>query len=342
MFRRPTVIVVGAGASYDLGFPLGDQLRYKISAALSEIRVEYGRLIGPNDLLSSMRSASKGQNLDINAYVQAAEKISSHVLYARSIDEFVDHFQDQRAVVELSKIAICKLILESEKKSKIFAYNVINNISEVNHGFLDKNDVWLKQIWYMMREGVPRHRPIDLFHNLTFINFNYDRSLETFLTRALTDMFSLSVSDAENLISNAPIYHPYGKVGRLTGSLHEGAPYGGHEQVDLWSLAQGIRTYCESEDSAATLEFQQLLANAAHIVFLGFAYRQLNLDLLKSVGDGSIGVYGTSIGIPDENHDGIISRLSGVLTRTGGAINARLRPVKSAELLRLYEEPLIG
>jgi hypothetical protein len=260
---------------------------------------------------------------------------------ARSIDEFIDHHQNDIPLVFVAKATICKVILACEKASSLFKKGVGHDAFQVDHKALDERDAWLKQLWYMMRQDVPRNRPIQLFENLSIINFNYDRTLEAFLSKALGDMHDMSSYDALKYISNAPIFHPYGLVDDMS-SEDIATPFGGSTNVDLKRLSQNIRTYCESEGSEQKLRYQEILKSAKNIVFLGFAYRSLNLELLKFAGSGSLSVFGTAFKIPEENYEGIEGRLGGIFSRLGGVNHTRLRGVKSAELLRLYEERLIG
>lgn len=336
LFKQPTVIVVGAGASHDLQFPLGDELRYQLSNMFKQVQSDGWQLNGPKAVVQAILSDAKDTGTDANEYLDAARTLSSHVLYARSIDEFVDHHQGNRVLVALAKIGICAAILDREQSSNLFVKDDIGRLS-VRHEFLDKNDVWLKQLWYMMRQEVPKAEPRRLFENLAFVNFNYDRTLEAFLTMALIDMYELSSQDADRFIEEMPIYHPYGVVDRLSAT-----PYGGGHVVDLLRLKDNIRTYTESEASPQKTDYETLLGNAVNVAFLGFAYRQLNLDLLKSVGAGTLRIFGTAVGIPQENFSGIEGRLNGVFQRTNGLRQVRLRDVKCAELLRLNEEFLIS
>ena len=336
MFKRPTVIVVGAGASFDLGFPLGNGLRYSLSKTFKQILSDEWQLRGPAPLLEGIRSDAALTNTDLNEYLQTAKILASHILYARSIDEFIDHYQDNRVLVLIAKMGICSVILESENKCSLFNKQD-NQHFTVKHEFLDANDVWLKQLWYMMREEVPRSSPARLFENISFINFNYDRTLEAFLTMALEDMYDLSKVEAASLVDNAPIYHPYGVVDNLSST-----PFGGGRHANLVRLKDNIRTYTESEASPQKAAFEGRLRDASFVVFLGFAYRPLNLELLKSIGLGRLKVFGTAVGIPEENFAGIEGRLSHVLERTNGGLSVRLRDVKCAELLRLNEVSLIS
>ena len=189
----------------------------------------------------------------------------------------------------------------------------------------------------MMREEVPRQSPSRLFENLTFINFNYDRTLEVFLIKAIEDMHDLSHDEAARLVESASIYHPYGIVDNLSST-----PFGGSDRTNLLQLKDNIRTFTESETSPQKFNIGANLSAASCLVFLGFAYRPLNLELLSSTGNGALRVFGTAIGIPEENYSGVESRLSRVIQRTNGQLSVRLRNVKCAELLRLNEESLIS
>ena len=307
-----------------------------LSAKFKQVRTDGWNLAGPPDLIQAIRADAAATGTNLNEYLHASRILASHILYARSIDEFVDHHQDNRLIVLLAKMGICSAILEHERSSNLFGKDQAQRL-QVKHDFLDKNDVWLKQLWYMMRQEVPRTRPAALFENLSFVNFNYDRTLEAFLTQALVDMYEMEADEASRLIENCPIYHPYGAVDRLLST-----PFGGRENLELLSLKDNIRTYTESEESPQKAEYETHLSNAANLVFLGFAYRRLNLELLSANRRHSLAIYGTAVGVPEENYISIESRLNGVLQPSNGVLHVRFRDVKSAELLRLYEEPLIG
>jgi hypothetical protein len=56
---------------------------------------------------------------------------------------------------------------------------------------------------------------LKLFENASFIIFNYDRCLEQFLVNALPRLYAISETEADSIVHNINIIHPYGSVGEL-------------------------------------------------------------------------------------------------------------------------------
>src|SRR5262245_45328153 len=76
-----TVIVLGAGASVELGFPLGEQLKIKIKERCREI----GNATGLD--LDDYRALDRVIGVDEDMYTKACDKLEGFPL---SIDEFIE------------------------------------------------------------------------------------------------------------------------------------------------------------------------------------------------------------------------------------------------------------
>ena len=344
MFKEKTVFVIGAGASKDLKIPLGLELRNDISAFLRKLELDdFGQVKGPPVLLKAIRERIMPvTGTDYFRVHHAAHHIARNIPFARSIDDFIDHFSNDLDIEILGKIAICYCILHAEAKSSL----LLREASEdINHEIMDRDDVWLKQLWYMMRDGVRVNRPADLFKNITFIIFNYDRTVEVFLYFALQKMFGLSQLDAIHWVNNAPIIHPYGLVSPIGGSPSDWGFGIDNSMAPLGRLSLNIRTYSESEqDPQVVGAIQQSLSDAVNVVFLGFAFHPQNMELLDiSELDGTnVNVMGTAIGIHRDNWREIGSIIGSRLRATPALVNTSLQAVTGAELLRRYERHLIN
>lgn len=62
MFRRPTVLVVGAGASFEAGFPIGSDLLRKLSASLN-LNYEFTRYFWGRITLGRLKGVIEGGNM---------------------------------------------------------------------------------------------------------------------------------------------------------------------------------------------------------------------------------------------------------------------------------------
>ena len=76
------------------------------------------------------------------------------------------------------------------------------------------------------------------------------------------------------------------------------------------SLAEGIKTYTEQANSDLQGTLSEMLENAQHIVFLGFAYYDQNIALLTPGEDlGDKKVYGTAYGMSDSDVEVVMQQI---------------------------------
>ena len=109
MFRRHTLFVVGAGASAELGLPVGSGLARQITEKM-DIRFERGyEAIGSGDhRLYDQLVRLKGSNQE---WFGAATRIRNGLPFAQSIDDFLDQRRSDELINLYGKAAICQAIL---------------------------------------------------------------------------------------------------------------------------------------------------------------------------------------------------------------------------------------
>ena len=114
--HQKTVLVIGAGASFEFGLPLGSQLIPQVSDAL-DFRWEFGhRPIGKGDafVLDALGRLAKTKGIDRNEYTRALGKLRSGVHGFLSIDNYLHSHSEDTLLVEAGKIAIARSILAAE------------------------------------------------------------------------------------------------------------------------------------------------------------------------------------------------------------------------------------
>lgn len=68
----------------------------------------------------------------------------------------------------------------------------------------------------MLFEGTFAIELEDIFRNISFIFFNYDRCIEFYLWIALQDYFNITSQEAAKLVqTKLKIIHPYGSLGPI-------------------------------------------------------------------------------------------------------------------------------
>ena len=243
---RPTVLVVGAGVSAEYGFPLGSGLVHAICAQISGIPQRLERANFERGWIESLLRALPESG-------------------AMSVDAFLEHRPDLRAV---GKAAIAAAIIDYERqsRSKLFALEKLYPYRYLLSRLKGRVD--------HLKNGV-----------LSIISFNYDRSLEFYLVRALSRQHNTTEeAAAKALLAAIPIVHVHGTLGPLPSvDTAWNLEYGPSEVVgtDLRRASEQIVVVSEgSEDTPQFVRARALIAAAETVIFLGFGYDTTNLRRL--------------------------------------------------------------
>ena len=131
--------------------------------------------------------------------------------------------------------------------------------------------------------------PCGKYHenNLSVITFNYDRSLEYYLTETRSRRYKISFADAWKEVGALTIAHIHGHLGPLVG---DGArPYGRYPTADeIKKCAEGIHIVHEAGDEHPVNQAHSLLTLSERVIFIGFGYDDRNLKKLKWANLGSV------------------------------------------------------
>jgi hypothetical protein len=315
----PLVLVLGAGASKEVGLPIGTELTKSIAEALN-FKIDYFlRLTGGDDRIREciykLAQAPNNSHATPDDYYRAAMKIREAMPLALSIDNFIDSHRADNKIAQIGKLAISACILRAEKGSTLYLdrSNLYNKLD-----FENIAGTWFASLFSLISQYCSYEELEIRFSRLTVISFNYDRCFKHFLRQALLTYYSLTELQAESIASKVSILHPYGSVGRMrfeTGG--SGIDYG--EQPvsdDLLKSAEGIKTFTESTDPAAEeiKTLRESIANAKTLVFLGFGFHPMNLELLYGQttperNSRNCDVLGTAKGISDSNKALIVQDL---------------------------------
>lgn len=311
MIERRTAMVIGAGASAECGLPTGAQLKIRV-AQLLDIRFEHGirQMSGDRIIYNALRAAAQQlepPSRDINSHLHACWRIRDAMPQATSIDNFIDVHQGDKRIELCGKLAIVRSILEAEKQSHLYFDP---------HGdhrapqFEALQPTWFNAFFQLLTENCKPEQLEHRFADLTLIILNYDRCVEHFLFHALQNYYGVSAEWSAALLKNLAIYHPYGSVGPLPWQEHNGSVDLGAEQGSngVLALAQRIRTFTEGTDpEKSDIEnIRTRLLDSQIILFLGFAYHRLNIQLLCADGVAHTNptetkYFGTAVGLSDSD-----------------------------------------
>ena len=253
MITKPTVLVLGAGASNPYGYPLGGDLLKEVAS-----------LLGNGEWINTLalRGIDKVAIMNFHSELSFSQQ--------PSVNSFLEYRPEFR---EIGKMAISMTLMACEKSSKLLA------ITERGKGFYQYLFTLLRATWEEFVEN-----------KLSIITFNYDRSLEHYLFTALKYSYGKSDEQVAEVLSSIPIIHVHGSLGPLPWQSSNGRPY---SEVNFPSYPDEAFKLAElasknllivSEEEKSTNEFNRAfdcLKSAKRIYFLGFGYHEPNLKKLK-------------------------------------------------------------
>jgi hypothetical protein len=208
-----------------------------------------------------------------------------------SVDAFLEHRPD---LVDIGKIEIALDLITHEKYPLLF----------------EARDNWYDYLFQQMNcefTDFPKNK-------ITFITFNYDRTLECYLFNALINSYGKKEAEVAEILNQIPIIHVHGRLGNLPWQDPNGRPYSGTVIIDyqkkhpgyerilsyIKDAAQGIKIISEISDVETNFAPVVIpLQEAERIIFLGFGYNRVNLDRLffnYNIGRHSK-FYGTCVGL---------------------------------------------
>lgn len=281
---KKLTIVVGAGASKELGLPIGSELKHKI-AKLLDIRFDFheqksGDYLVRQALELAVRQATGAR--DINPHLHAAWRIRDAMPQAISIDNFIDNHQGDEKIELCGKLGIVRSIAEAEKSSKIYV-DPQNAREGIKYARID--DCWLNPYLRVLTESCRADQLAERLESVTFVIFNYDRCIEHYLYHALQNYYKISDATVAELLNRAAFFHPYGSIGPLPWQNPANAvPFGGPLNAELLlESARGIKTFTEGTDpdSSEICDIRNAIRDSETLLFLGFAFHKLNMLLIK-------------------------------------------------------------
>ena len=282
MFRARTLLVLGAGASAEVGLPIGAKLLQEI-VKLTDIRFDHQQISGDLHLLEALKLVlNEGRDVTrLNDHLHAAWQLGASAKQALSIDNVIDALEDKR--VELvGKLGIVRAIHEAERQSSYFK----DQNGRFDQPYLNRfGGTWYDSFTKLLTEGVRKSEVAGIFDNLTIINFNYDRCVEQYLQFSLANYYGLGLEQIRELMPKLTIHRPYGIAGKLPwqeGNL-PAVEFGGGQVIGTAQAASQIRTFTEQVEEGEDLRrIRAAVQDAERIVFLGFAFHRQNLDLLAA------------------------------------------------------------
>lgn len=281
MIRKGTVLVLGAGASYHLGFPLGHQLLWEV---VQELRDEVNRVF-------RLLRDCEFETPRIKEFRHALELSGQP-----SVDLFLEN---RREFLDIGKASMAALLIRHE--------------SEAAFRRPPEQPNWYADLFARIGSS------LDIFASgqLAILTFNYDRSIDHYLFVSLQNSFNLSNERCVDHWRAIPIVHLYGQLGALPYVEAEGRPYTAEVSAPILQRYAGAIKIMH-ENVGEDREFAQartLLSRAEVVCFLGFGYHPTNMRRLRldELAHGS-SLWGSATGLSAAQQDEIRSRFGRPIT----------------------------
>ena len=240
MIKKPTVLILGAGASAHVGYPLGRQLVDNICGQnIQQLTGDVSGLWGEKEVKGFLTRLSRAG------------------FY--SIDAFLETVPEQAG---LGKYLLAREIKRHEQIENLFSPKDPGWYQYLFNCLLDKNSY----------SGFESSR-------LSIITFNYDRSLETYLHESLVARFQIGPDEAHDLLSEVSIIHVHGSLGEYPNIPYQ-TDCSTTELLKISKEIQIIHEVSDHKNDFCNKEFKQAfgcLSEAERIFFLGFGFHPDNL-----------------------------------------------------------------
>jgi hypothetical protein len=301
VITTPTVLVLGAGASYPYGFPTAKELKGIICDTFEH----------PTSI--AKRLGGDYPNYSADSFFEFREA------FLKSGQPSVDAFLERRpSFLNVGKFAIAYCLIPFENENNLYKPTP------------SRGGDWYEYLSVKLNSSFE-----DFGKNeLSIITFNYDRSLEHYLLNSLHYLHGKPFDECANMLSQIPIIHVYGQLGEPAypekGSWEYRPNQDGFENV--LRAAAGITLYHE-EAAGGPKAAQAVLRAATRVCFLGFSYHELNVARLDIGGSFDLRhiVMGTARGLKGMEVQGAKNKLNAAL---GG--NIELIDADNLDLLRRY------
>jgi hypothetical protein len=227
MFEKPTVFILGAGASWHYGYPTGEKLVSQVIHKARELGKKLSEHANERTLYEGYLpqfiadKATGGQDRFYNAVRDAAEKCEN---LAKRLSQtnapVIDHFLKWNSQLsDIGKLIISWILLECEEKyhkgvSNSGGNNWNENRRDLVHGPGGCKDDWCRFLLYKLVTDIDDDTSHYLHekNNVTFVTFNYDLSLERALYSGLTAMNFLNRENIKKFFEDNRFIHVYGQI----------------------------------------------------------------------------------------------------------------------------------
>jgi hypothetical protein len=300
MFKKKTVFVLGAGASWHYGYPTGEELVAEVQALAKRLRFHCQLRLRSRLNLGQM-PAFIGGNPNVLTVNQGGIEGPWNTLI-KSCEDLIDRLDDVSPLVidyflgwnaslaDLGRLLIAGALMKRESQGAGSSQYTKQPDQVIG------KDHWVRFIIHQLLMPKPG-RAFNLLENeVSFLTFNYDRSLESALHLGLEAIDILSEEDIRKFMTGDRVLHMYGRLASARHSYDYSALekniagnnaletiMNANALIDGWNdAAKGLRVIdpVDKHDDAIAVEAKERTNSAQVLYFLGFGFDENNIRRL--------------------------------------------------------------
>ncbi len=273
MISKRTVLILGAGASQPYGYPLHAEFKEEILRKLED-------------------KASRTELSEHYGYSDFLIGNFASSFRWSGVDNIEEFLAARSEFGEIGKIAIAESILSREDKDILF-----------------RGESWYQYLYDAMNDSFESFAE----NKISFITFNFDRSLETFLFESLKNSYGKPEAEVVQRLKKIPVIHLRGQIWSLSrqGALGYGQQ---PSRTHILDAAKEIFIPEGLEPDSRIEAARSILEDAEIIAFLGFGYDEGDMKRLGISELQGKTILGSTFGLKPGEIRAIASRSGGKIS----------------------------
>ncbi len=289
MFDRPTVIVLGAGASAQFGFPLGEELRSQIISGIGDLMKVLERSDSPGLRPTSAHNIgffNKNRFRALASYIGSPLAQSylpenlKHEPMIPKLFEFHNDIKsqthdtvDQFVWANPKHEFIAKVLISQQIMLGMYDWEEQQlRLKSFSDREYDGRRNWYQQLINLIRDGAQNSQSL-ANNRLHVVTFNYDHSLEQALG---TSLAKTEIHQGANYTKAVSIFHVNGTPSKLPDFVADVGQFI-LECAQTFHLAQET---AGSEVEEVRAKARSAISNAERIYLMGFHFDPFNLSAI--------------------------------------------------------------
>lgn len=277
MFKDNTTLVLGAGASVPYGFPTGKGLRDEI-LSLAKAVIDFE---GSDPMASHVNNLMSG-HLGHSIASPQFKQIDNHrkfysALIADAHSPTIDTFlRDNQEFSEIGRFYAALTLLKTTYPLSTDERTVTTSSAILGSLSTARENDWYGGLVRALRNGCDDARELESNNRLNIVTFNYDQSLEIYLSKFLGNNSrhrGVEYGKAVNII------HLYGALPTLDLGQKD---YGLTNLVQMaYESREEIRIIGERTTDEDISRAVSAISNSQQVVFIGFGFDPTNISILR-------------------------------------------------------------